>query len=126
MISVRYFQPGPFSPLPLSAWTQVCQRFEAKNLAEANSLLPKPIAQKPAAMADENKTKKTNKKENKDFRKSKNVSYVTIFFGNTVLHSTTSFVACFCTFYYNFYHTVAAENGEVVYKKYLFYACVAR
>ena len=47
------------------------------------------------------------------------------FFGNTVLHSTTSFVACFCTFYNNFYHTVAAENGEVVYKKYL-YACVAR
>ena len=80
MISVRYFQPGPFSPLPLSAWTQECQRFEAKNLAEANSLLPKPIAQKPAAMADENKTKKTNKKENEDFRKSNNISYVTIFF----------------------------------------------
>ena len=40
MISVRYFQPGPrqFSPLPLSAWTQVCQRFEAKNLAKANTL----------------------------------------------------------------------------------------
>ena len=38
-------------------------------MAEANSLLPKPIAQKPAAVAHENKTKKTNKKENKDFRK---------------------------------------------------------
>ena len=63
MISVRYFQPGPrpFSPLPLSAWTQVCQRFEAKNLAEANSLLPKPIAQVPVVVAHENKTKKKNK-----------------------------------------------------------------
>ena len=69
MISVRYFHPGPFSPLPLSAWTQVCQRFEAKNLAKANSLLPKPIAQVPVVVAHENKTKKTNKKENKDFRK---------------------------------------------------------